>query len=375
MDKLNTHSNDVYHDFIKKASFPFFIIKKNGIIQETNSFTEKLCGETLGGKKFKDIIVDFHNLVDLSEMVKNTDNTYLLNIQGQNGLPQTYHFTFLLLDNKIYAFGQQNHDELETVQRKMVSLNTKLNNLTRELHKKNAQLKQLNDEKNKFLGMAAHDLRKPIGLVLTYSEFLLEEAGSDLNSEQIGFFNTIKTSCVFMKRLVDDFLDVSAIEAGKFELDLQPASIYEVLEQTLNLNKHQAKKKGIELQVEQDENIPRVTIDAPKIEQAMANLVSNAIEHTPADSNVVIRIRRNEGTVTFSVQDSGPGIPTEEKEKLFKPFEKTRAKKTAGEKSTGLGLVITRKIIEAHAGKIWFESELNKGATIFFQLPIQRKEQ
>jgi signal transduction histidine kinase len=173
-----------------------------------------------------------------------------------------------------------------------------------------------------------------------------------------------------MKRLVDDFLDVSAIEAGKFEMDLQPASIYDVMEQSLKLNKLQAEKKGIELHVQQDKKIPRVMMDAPKIEQAMSNLVSNAIEHAPPDSVVFIGIRHEQESITFYVQDSGPGIPKEEKEKLFKAFGKTRVKKTAGEKSTGLGMLITRKIIEAHSGQIWIENQLDEGTRIFFRLPV-----
>ena len=111
-------------------------------------------------------------------------------------------------------------------------------------------------------------------------------------------------------------------------------------------------------------------MDAPKIEQAITNLVSNAIEHTSPNSQVVIALSCDPRFITFSVKDQGPGIPSEEQEKLFKPFAKTSAKKTGGEKSTGLGMLITRKIIEAHRGQIWVDSQVGEGTTVYFKLPV-----
>jgi signal transduction histidine kinase len=304
--------------------------------------------------------------------MKDPDYPYLLNLKCQNDLPQTFYFNFLSLEDDIYVFGQPDQNELETIRKEILTLNLDLSNLTRELHKKNAQLKLLNEEKNHFLGMAAHDLRKPIGLILTYSEFLIEEAESLLDAEHIGFLNTINASSAFMKRLVDDFLDVTAIEAGKFELELQPVSIHEVLANSLLLNNLQAIKKGIDLQVNSAGSLPRIILDASKLGQAITNLVSNAIEHTSPDSLVDITLSCDQQFIRFSVKDEGPGVAKEEMEKLFKPFEKAGAKKTAGEKSTGLGMLITRKIIEAHGGDIWIDSRVGSGTTVSFKIPIQK---
>ena len=372
MDPVIRNPAEIYQFLIEKATFPFFILKRNGLIQATNHFTEKLAGQSLKDLNIQDIIVDFHDIFNLSEAIKNPDHPYLLNLKCHSGLPQTFYFNFLLSDDDIYVFGQPDQDELETIRNEILTLNLDLSNLTRELHKKNAQLKLLNEEKNHFLGMAAHDLRKPIGLIITYSEFLIEEAESLLDEEQIGFLNTINKSSIFMKRLVDDFLDVSAIEAGKFELDLQPASIHEVLANSLRLNNLQAVKKGIDLQVNAAENLPRIILDASKIEQTITNLVSNAIEHTSPNSRVVINLSGDQQFIRFSVKDEGPGIAPDEKDKLFKPFMKTSTKKTAGEKSTGLGMLITRKIIEAHNGEIWIDSRVGKGTTVSFKIPLQR---
>jgi signal transduction histidine kinase len=269
-------------------------------------------------------------------------------------------------------FGRLDTEELENMRKEFVSLNQELNNLMRELHKSNVQLKRLNEEKNRFLGMAAHDLRKPISLIISYSEFLIEGAENLLDADQIGFLNTINASSTFMKRLVDDFLDVSAIEAGKFELDLQPAYIHEILANSLQLNKLQADIKRIDLRVNSDGSLPRAIMDASKIEQAITNLVSNAIEHASADSLVSISLSCDRQFMIFSVKDEGPGIAPEEMDRLFKPFEKTSAKKTADEKSTGLGMLITRKVIEAHGGKIWIDSSVGEGTTVYFKIPNQK---
>jgi signal transduction histidine kinase len=363
---------ETYTYFKDRAPVLFFLLSTEGKIIETNQYANTLTGRRLIGENIQDLIVDFTDTFHLPALINDPSKEHLLNIGTSSGLPQSYYFSFKQVIDQIVVFGRLDAEELENMRKELVSLNQELNNLMRELHKTNAQLKRLNEEKNRFLGMAAHDLRKPIGLVLTYSEFLIEEIESLLDAEQIGFLSTINASSTFMKRLVDDFLDVSAIEAGRFELDLQPTSIYEVLANSLRLNNHQADKKGIDLRVKSDESLPRITLDASKIEQAITNLVSNAIEHTSPDSPVVITLSCDQRFIIFSVKDEGPGIPPEEIDRLFKPFEKTSAKKTAGEKSTGLGMLITRKIIEAHGGKIWIDSSVDKGTTVYFKIPIQK---
>ena len=364
--------DEIFTYFDEKAPVIFLTLSKDGEIIGANRYTENLMGRPLIGKSFRDVIVDFTGKFDLSAVVDDAFPERLINISNASGLPQSFYFTFKLVNDAILAFGRLDAEELENMRKEVLSLNQELNNLMRELHKTNAKLKQLNEEKNRFLGMAAHDLRKPIGLVITYSEFLIEEAESVLDKEHIGFLNTINESCTFMKRLVDDFLDVSAIEAGRFEVDLQPALIDEVLSRSLKLNNLQAAKKGVDLQVRRDEKLPRIVLDAPKIEQAITNLVSNAIEHTDPHSPVVITLACDQRFLSFSVKDQGPGIPIEDQKKLFKPFGKTSVKKTGGEKSTGLGMLITRKIIEAHKGEIWVDSSLGKGTTVGFKVPISR---
>lgn len=358
----------------KRGSDLFFVLSEEGGVVEANRSARNAAGSGLIGENIRNVMVDFTGAFDLTELASDPSKEHLINIGNASGPPQSYYFTFQRVEEHILVFGRLDTEELEIMRREILVLNQDLNNLMRELHKKNAQLKRLNEEKNRFLGMAAHDLRKPIGLSITFSEFLIEETEGLLDAEHAGFLNTIHSSCTFMKRLVDDFLDVSAIEAGKFDLDLQPASIHDVLTQSLAFNRPQAAKKGVELRVQCDETLPRIIMDASKIEQVIINLVSNAVEHTNPDTLVSVSISDRLDSILFSVQDAGPGIPPEEMHKLFKPFGKTSTQKTSGEKSTGLGMLITRKIIDAHGGKIWIESFVGKGTKVCFSMPMNRED-
>lgn len=371
MIKESRHLSELFEEVLNQAGLLFMVLDDKAVIRSANPYAKKELGEDIVGQVFSSVILDFYNTFDLEALRAKEDAVHPLNLKRKTGLPQTYYFRFRNQGGLTYAVGELDNEELETVRKEILGLNEELSNLTRELHKKNAQLETLNQEKNQFLGMAAHDLRKPIGLILSYSEFLMDEAAENLTKEHQGFLSTIQKSCTFMKRIVDDFLDVSAIEAGKFDLDLKPAGLAEVLEQGLRLNMYQAAKKGIHLNVESDNTLPKLMIDPSKIEQVITNLVSNAIEHTFPETQVAVRLASEKNRITFSVTDQGPGIPKDELGKLFKPFEKTSVKKTGGEKSTGLGMLITRKIIEAHQGEIWVESEENKGTHISFTLPVK----
>jgi signal transduction histidine kinase len=361
---------ETHHYFQEKAPVLYFVLSTDGEIVEANQYANDLTGRQLMGQPFRDLIVDFSGKFDLTALSNHHLKEHLLNIETASGLPQSFYFSSSKVNDQILVFGRLDAGEIENMRKELLALNQELNNLTRRLHKKNAQLQRLNKEKNQFLGMAAHDLRKPIGLVIAYSDLLIVEAAEALNREQTDFLKTISSSCLFMKQLVDDFLDVSAIEAGKFELDLQPIAFDTVLAESLKMIKLTALKKGIELEIRVENNTPRITVDAHKIEQVIINLVSNAIEHSEPADRVVISLSFNDRLIFFSVQDSGPGIAPEEVEKLFKPFGNVSTKKTNGEKSTGLGMLISRKIIEAHGGEIRVDSKLGRGTTVQFELPI-----
>lgn len=249
-------------------------------------------------------------------------------------------------------------------------LNNELVTAQRELAKKNAELGKLNDQKNQFLGMAAHDLRNPLSVILTLSEFLLDENLRVTRDEEQEFIRRIRSSSEFMLKLVNNLLDISKIEAGRLDLDLEAADLRAIVEANVALNRYLADKRQVKLSLVQDEGVPRLMLDAAKIEQVLNNLIVNAIKFSPTGGTVEVRLDRGENDVTISVSDQGPGIPEEEFHKLFNPFEKTSARSATKDKGTGLGLAIVKKIVSGHQGRIRVESQVGRGSTFHVTLPL-----
>jgi signal transduction histidine kinase len=249
-------------------------------------------------------------------------------------------------------------------------LNNELANLQRELVKKNMALERLNQEKNRFLGIAAHDLRNPLNAIQIYSEFLQEEAANVLNEEQMEFVSIIHDSSQFMLRLVNDLLDVAKIESGKLELDIEPLDLAPLVEANVKLNAALASRKNVQVQLHARVTSLFVEADRAKVEQVLNNLLSNAVKFSPPDSSVSVTLEECEGHARIAVQDHGQGIPPDELDRLFRPFQKTSVQSTAGEQSTGLGLAIVQKIVQGHEGKVWVDSEVGKGSTFVVELPV-----
>ncbi len=271
---------------------------------------------------------------------------------------------------KAHAEAARAHAERDSALYDELSrLNNELVAMQRELAKKNVELEQLNALKNQFLVIAAHDLRNPLSVIMSYSEFLKEDAGAVLNDEQREFLDIIRASSRFMLNLVNNLLDVAQIEAGQLRLDLQPLDLVALIRHNIMLNRVLAAKKQIEIEL-MDEPLPLLLLDASKIEQVLNNLLSNAIKFSPPRTTIRVRVTRADDQVLLAVQDQGPGIPPNELDKLFKPFQRTSVKSTAGEKGTGLGLSIVKKIVEGHHGKIWVESQVGQGTTFFVALPL-----
>jgi signal transduction histidine kinase len=240
-----------------------------------------------------------------------------------------------------------------------------------ELAEKNAQLAKLSELKNQFLGMAAHDLHNPLTVIITCAGFLLEETASLLpEAKKREFLSRIKANAEFMVNLINDLLDFTRIEAGQIELNLEPVVLTELVARNAEENRLLGAQKGIELELVVEGNGARVNADPARITQVLNNLLSNAFKFSAPGTKVRVTVKKENGGLKVAVQDQGQGIPREEMGRLFKPFQKTSVRSTAGERSTGLGLAICRQIIEAHKGVIGAESEPGKGSTFFFWLPV-----
>ena len=250
----------------------------------------------------------------------------------------------------------------------MSQLNNELSNLQRKVMKQKVELEYLNELKNQFLGIAAHDLRNPLGNILNLTEFLQDDV-QDFTEDQAEFIGHIKDLSSYMLNLVNELLDYSAIEAGNITLNLEPTDCIDLIKKSLQYNKGIAEKKDINISfIRKDTNVI-IPLDIIKIEQVINNLLTNAIKYSHKGSNVSIELHENKESIILTVKDEGLGVAEEELDLLFKPFQKTGTKSTDGEKSMGLGLYIVKRIIDAHNGSIRVESAVNKGSTFYVELP------
>jgi hypothetical protein len=230
---------------------------------------------------------------------------------------------------------------------------------------------RFNDLKNKFLGMAAHDLRSPIAVIKGYADLFTEGLMGDLDAGQKEPMRAIARLCDKMLALINDLLDVSTIESGHLTMEMREVDLGAYLAEVHRNNALLAKSKSIELILEIPKTLPKVWMDPFRIDQVINNLITNAIKFSAPKSRIVLRVVPSEETVAISVTDQGQGIPSAEISKMFQYFGRTTVLPTAGEKSTGLGLAIAKRMVEAHGGKIGVESEPGKGSTFTFRLPLK----
>jgi signal transduction histidine kinase len=241
-----------------------------------------------------------------------------------------------------------------------------INVLTKELEEQNQALKSLNEQKNEFLGIAAHDLRNPIGVILGYSQLLEETIDDELKD----CTEIITEASSTMLNLLNDLLDISVIEAGKLSLKIKATDYIPFIIKNIKKNDLLAQNKKIQIISDLEMPDQILLIDGGKIEQVLNNLIGNAIKYSYPDSRIIVKVLRENNQVVTQVIDHGQGIPEDEIDGIFYPFKKSSVRPTSGEASHGLGLAIVKKIIEGHNGHVGVASEFGKGSVFSFTLPI-----
>ena len=344
-------------------------VDNDGVISFANRYAKAFTGLTLEGCQLTDMMVNFEAETDPDQWRRPSDKPRMVNVRTVAGLPQTLYVTVIPVLNAFIWFGQVDGEEQERLRREVLVLNHESSQMSRELVQKNAELTQLNALKNQFLGMAAHDLRKPTGLILTYAEFLLEDAADVLPAEQLQQLERIRSAADRMRGLIDDFLDVSLIEAGKLSLNTGWADTAQIVDNARMMVDRAADKRNISIRVSLDSGAKRLWVDGPKIEQVLTNLLSNAVEHSPDGGQVSIGSRLEPTGFRLWVEDQGPGLSAEQQNRLFQAFAGQTNRKPGGERSIGLGLMIAKKIVEAHGGQLQVESTPEKGSLFGFTLP------
>ena len=233
--------------------------------------------------------------------------------------------------------------------------------------------KELEQMKLDFVSMAAHELRTPLTSIKGYLSVLIAEGKNKFDAEQNMFLSRIYISAQQLAALIENLLSVSKIERGAFAVSLSPVDLAGVIIQKVVEFVDRAKEKKIELKFSEPKTpIPQVKADKLRFAEVLDNLLSNAINFTKAGGKINVWVEKNAKEVVTHVQDTGIGIPKDAISHLFTKFFRVSGPLEEGAKGTGLGLYISKKIVEMHHGKIWVESELGKGSEFCFSLPFEK---
>jgi len=259
---------------------------------------------------------------------------------------------------------QHKNEELEIQNEEIKTQRDKLEKQKEEIEKRNQQLKAINSEKNHLISIVAHDLRNPLTSALSVSEWLTQQEKT-MEEDHYSGVKLIKRSLNRMNDMITRILDLRAIEEQQIEIRWQPTDLTVLAETVVAEQQEKAGKKNISLLFNGMEEDSRINVDRDYLTQIIENLVSNALKFSPEGTRVLVKVEQIEKDIRLLVSDQGPGISSEDQQRLFRQFQKLSARPTAGETSTGIGLSIVKKYTEAMGGKVWCKSEAGEGASFY----------
>jgi signal transduction histidine kinase len=261
-------------------------------------------------------------------------------------------------------------DLAQTFNRMAVSLQELITGLEWKVAERTQELEVASKHKSDFLANMSHELRTPLNAIVGFSQVLQEELYGELNEKQKEHLGHILSSANHQLSLINDILDISKVEAGHVELEVAPFSLREALERGVLMVKERAVKDGVAIDLDLDPAADSIEGDERRVRQVVFNLLSNAVKFTPDGGRVEIRTVRDDGEVTVSVADTGPGIAREDQELIFEEFQQARVVEGERPQGTGLGLALSRTLVELHGGRIWVESSPGRGSVFSFTLPV-----
>lgn len=253
--------------------------------------------------------------------------------------------------------------------RELSKTNAALEKAEKKLVEQNQELAQLNELKDRFMGVAAHDLKNPLQIIKGLAEILEISLQEDQWKEEQKMLNTIKETTAFMTGIIDNFLDHNMIESGKFPVRKYTHDLNKVVDDIVEQQRVKARSKQIEIATFKDTSLEPFQFDPERLSQALQNLIGNAVKFSGPQTRVIIKTHLKGAMVHLCVEDQGPGIPENETHKVFEPFQQTSVKPTRNETGSGLGLYIVKKIMDAHDGAISLVSEIDKGTAFHLSLP------
>lgn len=268
------------------------------------------------------------------------------------------------------AIAIQNALSVHEVKKLNATLQQRVDDATSELRQSNAKLQKLDEAKDEFISMASHQLRTPLTSVKGYIDMVLEGDAGTVNPQQQKLLGEAFESSERMVHLINDFLNVSRLQTGKFMLEIHPTDLTHVVAQEVEALKTTATARSLKLTYRAPKNFPLLDIDEGKIRQVIMNMIDNAIYYSRPSSTIRVVLKKDDGDIVFEVHDTGIGVPASEQKQLFaKFFRATNARKQRPD-GTGVGLFLAKKVVTAHRGGVIFRSEEGKGSVFGFRLPL-----
>ena len=269
----------------------------------------------------------------------------------------------------------ENSQLFEQVYRSTRTLETKVNDRTRELSHALKEVETISKKKSEFISAVSHELRTPLTSIKGYASILMTgKVGAipDAVKERLAKINTHSDNLV---KLINDLLDISRIESGRVEMKALPQNVVPMLENIADLLTPQLRDKGVTLKLNIPADLPLIEYDASQLDRVFINLIGNAIKFTPAQGTITVNGHPNleRAEALFEVADTGIGIPKEDLSKLFDEFFRVDNEINMKVKGTGLGLALAKNIVEAHFGRMWVTSEVGHGTIFHFAIPFQHK--
>ena len=270
------------------------------------------------------------------------------------------------------AISVQNSLSVEEVRELNERLKNEVNTATRELRESNKQLQRLDEAKNEFISMASHQLRTPLTSIKGYLDMVLEGDLGKVSPTQKTVLSEAFMSSERMVNLINDFLNVSRLQTGKFVVDRTEGDIKVVLKEQIDMLRIVARQHDLKIKTTIDKDVPKMNIDVDKIRQVILNFIDNAIYYSKPGTTIQVKLSKQDNEVIFKVKDTGIGVPEAEQSRLFGRFFRATNAKQRRPDGTGVGLFLAKKVVLLHGGRVIFESKEGKGSTFGFSLPIDQ---
>ena len=296
-------------------------------------------------------------------------------VLGPKRSGDAYHakdITLLDIASDEIAIAMESKLQFEQIEEFNRTLQDKVSEATKELRNSNSKLREIDASKDEFISMASHQLRTPLTSIKGYLSMILDGDLGEVRPEQRKALEEAFDSSQRMVYLIGDFLNLSRIQTGKFELEKTPVSLPMLLSEEIDQLRQSAKARNVTLLYDEPSSFPSLEIDETKIRQVMMNFIDNAIYYAkPQGGEILILLESHRDAVTFSVRDNGIGVPAQAKKRLFSKFYRADNAKKARPDGTGIGLYMAKRVIVAHGGTVIFESTEGEGSVFGFRLPIK----